>query len=213
MPLVPRRLRRGRITCLVLNVILLCLPALAAEKVRFHADDYQIDAVLNPHEHKIKAQARVKITALEELNIATFHLHNDLRLTKVADAAGKVLTADRTPQDSSVRVSLRSTVPKGESTTLTFEYSGVLDSADDSPVPGLKLASIGEDTSYLLYAGDWFPVVNYGISRFTSTISITLPAHMIVIGSGTVSEGKEPVFKGLPPSNGPLKTFVLKYDK
>ena len=36
---------------------------------------------------------------------------------------------------------------------------------------------------------------------------------MIVIGSGTVSEGKEPVFKGLPQSNGPTKTFVLKYDK
>ena len=213
MPLVPRRLRRVPITCLVLNVILLCLPALAAEKVRFHADDYQIDAVLNPHEHKIKAQARVKITALEELNIATFHLHNDLRLTKVADAAGKVLTADRTPQDSSVRVSLRSTVPKGESTTLTFEYEGVLDSADDSPVPGLKLASIGDDTSYLLYAGDWFPVNSYGIDRFTATINVTVPAHMLVIGSGNTSPGEATALKASSVGTGPSKTFSLKYDK
>jgi hypothetical protein len=36
---------------------------------------------------------------------------------------------------------------------------------------------------------------------------------MIVIGSGSVTEGKEPVIKGAPPSSGPTKTFVLKYDK
>ncbi len=73
---------------------------------------------------------------------------------------------------------------KDASTTLTFDYEGVLDSADDSPVQGLKLASINDDTSYLLYAGRWFPVNAYGINRFTATINITVPAHMVVIGSG-----------------------------
>jgi hypothetical protein len=209
----PRPLHRTFAATLLFTLAIARIPAQAAEKSHFRADDYQIEAILNPHEHKITARAKVTITATEDMNIATFQLHNLLRLAKVTDAAGKPLTADRNPQDSSVRISLNTALPKDQSTTLTFEYSGVLDSADDSPVPGLKLASIGEDTSYLLYAGDWFPVVNYGINRFTSTISITLPAHMIVIGSGTVSEGKEPVFKGLSPSNGPLKTFVLKYDK
>ena len=189
------------------------LPAHAADKLRFRADDYQIEAVLSPHDHKITARAKVKITALEDLNIATFQLHNDLRLTKVADAAGKALTADRNPQDSSVRISLNTALPKDQSTTVTFEYSGVLDSADDSPVPGLKLTAINDDTCYLLYAGDWFPVNGYGINRFTSTITVTVPAHMLVIGSGTVTEGKEPVFKGLAPSSGPTKTFVLTSDK
>jgi len=188
-----------------------CMPAWAAEKVRFHADDYQIDAVLNPHEHKIAARARVKITALEDLNIATFQLHNDLRLTKVSDAAGKPLTTDRTPQSSSVRVSLKSDLKKDQSTTLTFEYEGVLDSADDSPVQGLKLTSINDDTSYLLYAGDWFPVNAYGVDRFTATINVTVPAHMLVIGSGTVSEG-QPALKA-SSGGGPTKTFSLKYDK
>ena len=56
----------------------------------------------------------------------------------------------------------------------------MLDSADDSPVQGLKLASISDDTSYLLYAGRWFPVNGYGINRFTATINITVPAHMVV---------------------------------
>ena len=204
-------LRRRLAVCLVLACPILCLPAWGAEKIRFHADDYQIDAVLIPHEHKITARAKVKITALEDLNIATFQLHNDLRLTKVTDAAGKALTVDRAPQDSSVRVSLKGEIPKDQSTTLTFEYEGVLDSADDSPVPGLKLTSINDDTCYLLYAGDWFPVNAYDINRFTATITVTVPAHMIVIGSGTVNTVAAPALKVANP--GPTKTYSLKYDK
>jgi len=120
-------LRRGReLAAFVLGLLLLSLPAWAAERTHFNAGDYQIDAILNPHEHKISARARVKITALDDLNIATFQLHNDLRLTKVTDAAGKPLTADRMPQDSSVRVSLKSALAKDQSTTLTFEYEGAL---------------------------------------------------------------------------------------
>src|SRR5581483_5246107 len=90
----------------VLASLLLSLPAWAAGNARFHVDDYQIDAVLNPHDHKLIARAKVKITALDELNVATFNLHNDLRLSRVTDDAGKNLTAERVPQDSSVRVSL-----------------------------------------------------------------------------------------------------------
>ena len=210
----PRPQRRALSLQLVLAIVLLCLPAaipaFAAEKLHFHADDYQIDAALNPHEHKIAARAKIKITALDDLNIATFQLHNDLRLTKVTDAAGKPLNAERTPQDSSVRVSLKNTLPKDQSTTLTFEYEGVLDSAEDSPVPGLKLTSISDDSSYLLYAGDWFPVNAYGIDRFSATINVTVPAHMLVIGSGTVSPG-ESALKSTGVS-GPTKTYSLKYD-
>ncbi|PYV64884.1 MAG: peptidase M1, partial [Acidobacteria bacterium] len=206
-------LRRGReLAAFVLGLLLLSLPAWAAERTRFNADDYQIDAILNPHEHKISARARVKITALDDLNIATFQLHNDLRLTKVTDATGKPLTADRMPQDSSVRVSLKSALAKDQSATLTFEYEGVLDSADDSPVAGLKLTSINDDTSYLLYAGDWFPVNAYGINRFTATINVTVPAHMIVVGSGAVSTSDAPALKA-GTGTGPTKTYSLKYEK
>src|SRR5258708_1143621 len=210
MLVAPRPLRKLP-ACLVLTFLVLCLPAWAAEKVRFHADDYQIDAVLSPHEHKISARVKVKISALEDLNIATFHLHNNLRLTKVTDASGKPLTADRQPQDSSVRVSLRGEVPKDQSTTLTFEYEGVLDSADDSPVPGLKLTSSNDDTSYLMYAGDWFAVNAYGIDRFTATMNITVPTHMLVIGSGSVTMDAAPPLK--VAGSGPTKTYSLKYDK
>src|SRR5437773_10999389 len=124
-------LRRGHTAAaFVLGLLLLSLPIWAAEKIRFHADDYQIDAVLNPHDHKIAARVRVKITALDDLNIVTFQLHNDLRLTKVADACAKPRTADRMPQVSSTRMSLKSTLAKDHSTTLTSGYVGGFAPAD-----------------------------------------------------------------------------------
>jgi len=194
-------------------VILLAIPVWAAEKTRLRVDDYQIDAVLTPHLHQISARAKVKFTALQDLSAAVFELHNDLRVTKVLDEKGQPLSAERVTQDSTVRVPLPSGLAKDASTTLTFEYEGTLDSADDSPVPGLKLAFIGDDTSYLLYAGRWFPVNGFGLNRFTSTISITLPAHMIVIGSGKETETEHPASNKPNASVLPTKTYTFVSDK
>jgi tetratricopeptide (TPR) repeat protein len=102
---------------------------------------------------------------------------------------------------------------KDSSTTLTFEYEGQLENADNSPVPGLKLAYIGDDTSYLFYAGRWFPVSGYGTNRFTSTISVTVPAHMIVIGSGQSSVVDAPPSKKPNASVLPTKTFTFVSSK
>jgi TolA-binding protein len=192
------------------------LPASAAERPRIRVDDYQIDAELTPHSHKIAARAKVKFTALETINAASFELHNGLRVTKVTDETGKPVSAERIVQDFTVRVQLPTELVRDESTTLIFEYDGTLDSADDSPVPGLKLASIGDDTSYLLYAGRWFPVVGYGINRFTATMNITVPAHMVVIGSGKESVGAvvaPATKKGSPAPELPGKTYSFTWSK
>ena len=188
-------------------------PSVAAEKARLRVDDYQIDAELTPHLHQISARAKVKFTATQDLSVAVFELHNALRVTKVLDEKNQPLSAERVTQDSTVRVPLPTGLNKDASTTLTFEYEGVLETADDSPVPGLKLASIGDDTSYLLYSGRWFPVSGYGINRFTSTINITIPAHMLAMGSGKAtvtdnSPSKKPNTNGLP-----TKTFGFVYSK
>ena len=213
MAFQPRRPRRALSTRIaVLLLLFVALPGWAAEKQRLRVDDYQIDAELTPHTHRIAARAKVKFTALEDLNVASFELNNAMRVNKVLDAAGKPLSAERVTQDFTVRVQLPNGLAKDSSTTLTFDYEGVLDSADDSPVQGLKLASVNDDTSYLLYAGRWFPVNGYGLNRFTATINITIPAHMVVIGSGksTVSE--------VPPKKGtagglPLKTYSFTWSK
>jgi len=195
--------------------LLVCLvqPSQAAEKARLRVDDYQIEATLEPHLHQITAKARVKFTALQDLNVAVFELHNDLRVTKVTDDKGQQLSAERVTQDSTVRVPLPSGLAKDASTTLTFEYEGQLENADNSPVPGLSLAYIGDDTSYLLYAGRWFPVSGFGLNRFTSTISITLPAHLLVIGSGKMKVSDVAPSKKPATSVLPTKTFTFVSEK
>jgi hypothetical protein len=45
-------------------------PALAAEKTRLRVDDYQIDVELLPQTHKLSGHAVVKVTALEDINVA-----------------------------------------------------------------------------------------------------------------------------------------------
>src|SRR6266851_5542758 len=119
----------------------------AADKTHMRVDDYQIEAELSPHLHQISARAKVKFTALQDLSVAVFELHNDLRVTRVLDENSQPLSAERVTQDSTVRVALPAGLSKDASTSLTFEYDGQLETADDSPVPGLKLASIGDDTS------------------------------------------------------------------
>src|SRR5246127_571183 len=208
-----RRVLRVLTSSLTLCLVLLAQPSWAAEKARLRVDDYQIEATLEPHLHQITARAKVKFTAQQDLSVAVFELHNDLGVTKVLDENNQPLSAERVTQDSTVRVPLPNGLSKDASTTLTFEYEGQLESADNSPVPGLSLASIGDDTSYLFYAGRWFPVSGYGLNRFTSTISITLPAHMLVIGSGKAAVSNVAPAKKAAATVLPTKTFTFVSDK
>jgi tetratricopeptide (TPR) repeat protein len=191
-------LRRRTFTAVfVFCGILSACPQLFAQggqRPRLRVDSYVIDAELIPRVHKLIGRAKLTITALDDLNAATFELHNGLRPTKVTNEAGQTLTAERVTQDSTLRVNLPTGLAKGAVSTLTFDYEGTLDTADDSPVEGLKLAHVGEDTSYLLYAGRWFPVSNYGLNRFNATIHVTVPNGVKVIGSGFAgpTEGARP---------------------
>jgi len=190
------------------------MPALAVEKARFRTDDYKIDVELMPQTHKLTARAAVKVTALDNVNAVTFQLNNGLRITKLTDVNNKSLTPERNTQDSTVRFELASDLAKDASTVFNFEYEGTLESADDSPVQGVKLAYIGPDTSYLLYSGLWFPIAGYGVNRFTSTISVTVPAHMVVIGSGREQIGA-PATASKKPANAIAnsKTFTFASEK
>ena len=182
MQLARRPLRRA---ISVLSFLLIATAMFAAEKPRIRVDDYAIYAEIVPRAHKLVAKAKVKFTALDDISVATFELHNALRPTRITDADGKPLTAERITQDNSIRIPLPAGLAKDQSTTLTIEYEGTLNSVDDSPVPGLRLASIGDDTAYLLYAGRWFPMVGHGTNRFTATMNITVPSNWTVIGSGS----------------------------
>jgi aminopeptidase N len=229
-----------RVLLFLAVAVALALPAAAAEKTRLRVDDYQIEAELQPASHRLIAHARVKFTALDDLSVATFELHNALRPTRITDAEGHTLSAERITQENAIRIPLPNGLAKDATTTLQIDYEGTLSSSDDSPVQGLKLAYVGNDTSYLLYAGRWFPVSGYGTNRFTATIKITVPAGWMVIGSGpqgssgpaATAAPARPVRKPLPskvrgratrereaeeepalPSMAGAKTFTFVWEK
>ena len=112
------RLRRSlnlrRSFVLALAVFALASTCFAAEKPRIQVNDYIIHAVVTPQTHQLKAQARVKFTALEDINIATFELHNDLRPTRVIDTNGQTLSVERVSQDSTVRIALPRRLDQGQ---------------------------------------------------------------------------------------------------
>src|SRR5258708_21306168 len=96
------------------------LPSWAADKTRLRVDDYQIDAELPPHTHKITARAKVKFTALDDLSIATFELHNALRVTKVVDAARELHWRQRAPPSATIPVLSPTPFPPRLSPTSSF---------------------------------------------------------------------------------------------
>jgi hypothetical protein len=165
-------------------LLALASQAFSAERPKIRVDNYVIDAELVPTTHKLIARAKVDFVALDDIATATFELHNALRPTKVTNAKGQTLSAERVTQDSTLRVALPAGMTKGEESSLTIDYEGTLENADISPIEGLKVAYVGPGTSYLLYAGRWFPVSNFGLNRFTATVNVTVPAGLKVVGSG-----------------------------
>jgi hypothetical protein len=204
-----RLLNVFRFRPLIVACALLCCAAgalaQAVQTSRIQVDHYDITAELQPRTHRLIAHAVVKFTALDDISAATFELHNALRPTKVVDAAGHTVSAERIAQDNAIRVQLTDGLQKGQSSTLTFDYEGTLANADDSPVQGLKLAYVGEGTSYLLYAGRWFPMVGYGTNRFTANIKLTVPSNWVAIGTGLQGGNTAAALSpsALPQSYGP----------
>jgi hypothetical protein len=171
-------------TLVVLAAFLSVSAAYAAPaRPQLQITGYVINADLYPADNKLAATATVTFTALEELSAPVFELNNGLQLTKVTDAAKKPLEGERL--NSTVRFNLATPIPKGTSATWTFEYSGVLKGADTSPVEGIKLASVEDPISILLYPGRWFPMVGLYTNRFTAEMHIRVPSDERVVGSGS----------------------------
>jgi Peptidase family M1 domain/Tetratricopeptide repeat len=164
---------------------------------------YVIDASVIPATHQLRATAKVSFTALDALPVAVFELHSGLKVSKVLDANGDPLNAER-GQSSTLRVTPSEPLAKGNTEVWTFEYDGTLESGDGSPVEGLKLASIDDSISYLLYAARWFPMTGYLTDRFTADITVHAPTGYTVLGSGST---------GAPHAEKGGETWQFNWDR
>jgi tetratricopeptide (TPR) repeat protein len=156
---------------------------------RMAIQGYVIDAELDPVAHHLSATAVVTFTAPETADVVTFGFHPALKLTKVTDDAGKLLTGDRSA-DGAIRITPITPFVKGQAAHWTFAYEGTISGEEDGPEEGLKLAAIQEPVSYLLYPARWFPMTGYLTNRFTAEVHIRVPEGMRVLASG--SQGSAP---------------------
>ena len=86
----------------------------------------------------------------------------------------------------SVRIDLGENVTKGTPVTLRFKYSGVLNSPNGGPLITKRLAYIGDQRGYLMYAARWFPFHNYAADMATADITLSAPGGMQIVGHSDV---------------------------
>ena len=163
--------------------------ACAADRVPIKITAYNIDAELKPDTHILTCVTRVTFTDLDSVQTAVFDLHGALKVDKVTDSKNVSLSGER-GAEASLRITPAQPLIKGQTYMWTFYYSGALESDAGGPVDGLKLAYVGDPTSYLLYAGRWFPMVGYTTDRFTADIHVKVPTGYTVIGSGAQGGSK-----------------------
>ena len=165
------------------------LAAQKAERPAMAVAGYVIDAELDPATHHLAAKAVVSFTAPENAELVSFGFHPALKVNKISDESGKVLTGDRSA-DGTIRVTPATPFVKGQVAHWTFAYEGIITGSEDGPVEGLKLAAIQEPITYLLYAARWFPSNGFLTNRFTAEMHIRVPQGMKVFASGSQGASK-----------------------
>lgn len=177
-------------------------PAPQQPASRFDVTNYRIEAQLIPDQHTLRAGADITLIPQEATRSLVFELNGSLHVESI-DLAGKALTGF--VQDAvgvgalgpSVRVDLGQVVPANQPLTLRFRWSGALLSPEGGPLATRRLAYVGPEGSYLMYASRWFPFHDYAADRATSDITLIVPTGLQVAGTSD-----DPVTPQASPKDG-----------
>ncbi|MBV9958159.1 MAG: hypothetical protein JO360_07050, partial [Acidobacteria bacterium] len=174
-------------------------------RARFDVTNYRIEAQLIPDQHLLRAGADVTFTPLDATRSVVFELNGSLKVEGI-ERNGKPVTnfvQDAVGADvlgPNVRVDLGEVVQAGTPVTLRFRWSGALVTPEGGPLATKRLAYIGTEGSYLMYAARWFPFHDYAADRATSDITILVPPGVQVAGSSD-----EPLTTPPPGKDGNLR--------
>ncbi len=171
-----------------------------AERPSLKITGYVIDAELDTTTHHIAAKAALTFTAPDNAEMVSFGFHPALKLTKITDESGKLITGERSA-DGTIRVTPLKPFVRATPVHWTFEYEGVITGSEDGPVEGLKLAAIQEPITYLFYAARWFPTSGFMTDRFTAEMHIKVPQGMKVFGSGAQGASHSVTLAGSKPGD------------
>ena len=174
----------------------------APGRTRFDVTNYRIEAQLIPAQHVLRAGADVTFTPLDATRSIVFEFNGSLKVEAV-ERDGKPVAnfvQDAVGADAlgpNIRIDLGEVAPANTPITLRFAWSGPLITAEGGPLPTKRLAYVGDEGSYLMYASRWFPFHDYAVDRATSDITIIVPNGTQVAG---VSD--DPVVPTAPGKDG-----------
>jgi len=177
-------------------------PAPQPAASRFDITNYRIEAQLIPDQHMLRAGADVTVIPQEPTRSLVFELNGSLHVESI-DLNGKPLTGyvqDAVGVGSlgpSVRVDLGQVVSANQPLTLRFRWSGALISPEGGPLATRRLAYVGPEGSYLMYASRWFPFHDYAADRATSDITLIVPTGLQVAGTSD-----DPITQQASPKDG-----------
>jgi hypothetical protein len=171
----------------------------------FDVTNYKMDVVLKPEMNRIDAVVDVNLVPKADTRVITFEMNGSLvieSITRVSDqpetkpvkgkaqdavptVPGVTFVQDRVGVSDigpSVRVDLGENITAETPVTLRFKYGGILVTPEGGPLLSKRLAFIGPNDGYLMYASRWFPFHDYAADKATSDITISLPNTFQVVG-------------------------------
>jgi aminopeptidase N len=180
-------------------------PAPQQAASRFDVTNYRIEAQIIPDQHVLRAGADVTFVPQDATRSVVFELNGSLKVETI-EMAGKSLTGfvqDAVGVGSlgpSVRIDLGSVMPANQPITLRIRWSGALISPEGGPLATKRLAYVGTEGSYLMYASRWFPFHDYAADRATSDITFIVPAGLQVAGTSD-----DPIVAQPSPKEGAVR--------
>lgn len=180
-------------------------PAPQQPASRFDVTNYRIEAQIIPDQHVLRAGADITFVPLDATRSVVFELNGSLKIETI-EKDGQALTGY--VQDAvgvgalgpSVRIDLGSVVPANQPVTLRIRWSGALVSPEGGPLATKRLAYVGQEGSYLMYASRWFPFHDYAADRATSDITLVVPSGLQVAGTSD-----DPVVGQPSPKEGAVR--------
>ena len=172
---------------------------------RFDVTHYRIEAQIIPEQHVLRAGADVTFVPLDATRSVVFEINGSLKVESI-EKDGKVLTG--VVQDPvgvgslgpSVRIDLGQVVPANQPVTLRVRWSGALINPEGGPLATKRLAYVGSEGSYLMYASRWFPFHDYAADRATSDITFIVPSGLQVAGTSD-----DPIVAQPAPKEGAVR--------
>src|SRR5438477_10156343 len=155
---------------------------------RYDVTNYRIEVQLTPEQHTLRAGADVTFVPQEATRSVVFELNGSLHVDSI-ERDGHALTGfvqDAVGAGSmgpNVRIDLGDVMPAARPVTLRIRWSGALTSPEGGPLATKRLAYVGPEGSYLMYAARWFPFHEYAADLATSDITIIVPTGIQVAGT------------------------------